>query len=737
MAKEVLVLGGGVSGIVVADTLTHLGASVTILEKEESLGGMLRYLRRQIPGDDCRFCTTAETATACLRANAKRLQGVRSILAGRLSSVRRQQGKFSVVMEHRGGVQESDFDAVVVATGAEELRSEEELKPFLYGEEKDVVTALGLEKMLLDAADKGEKIVRSDRTPIRSVAFICCVGSRSAERVFCSSTCCSFGLRQFNALKRLVPDITGKFFFIDLRVPDKPMWRYALATFSDGLQPIRCRITRIERDEGGLFLRYEDHNGDIRKEHFDLFVLLAAQVPNRETERLLSPLGVRFNEDGFILTRDFSTATDAEGVFACGSATGPKSIADSIVGAKATAAEVAAYLGLRAEGEVVVVGGGLAASTAAYTLAELGLSVKLLKTADEEDGEEKRLLRSLNRKIEKQRSVEVLDGASVGTVRRHAGGYHITVLSEGGDTFISASAIVLALAGMKFNPLSRRKKSRRLLELSRLIKRVSRSKGSIRRVAVVLCEGAFTEEHPYCGRDCCYRALKVINGLKEKFPEVEIFVLAKEVNSFGLNERLYRKAREAGVLFLRYPYNIPVDVKADKKGVVLRYYDTVLYQIRSLRVDVVAFASFTIPSDYSGMVEKFGVELDEFGFVRQKDAKFRPTETKDGRLLVCGDCLHPQELERKILEAKAASVSAALVATKTDKKPLSFVLERRCILCKLCVKECPFGARMEENRRIVVDALCVGCGLCVSVCPSGAAHLTEEAEALTVMEPAL
>ncbi|MCX7703195.1 MAG: FAD-dependent oxidoreductase, partial [Planctomycetota bacterium] len=417
-----MIVGGGVSGLTAADVMNSLGTSVTIVERRPVLGGILCDLRRQVPGDNCRFCTVAESADGCLRVAAKKLGSIETLTETGITGVKkRRRGGFTVTLNNREGEEvDREFDSILLATGVSELCSEEELKEFGYGGGKDVLTALEFERMCIAVNDGRAKFVRSDGMPVRSVAFIGCVGSRNKSRRYCSATCCSYTLRQFNALKQAAEIENAKFFLMDLRLTDKRMWNYARNMLERGLDLVRCRLTKVERGEESVLLRYESDRDGIKTESFDLVVLMTAQVPDKEVQKKFSPLGVGFDENGFVVTKG-GAATDVKGIFACGCATGPKSISESVIDSLSASADIAEYLSLKTEGTVVVFGGGVASLSSSIALSRLGLRVELVQNQSTKTrtltDEEKKLWDRLARDVNRTGSITIHEEAKIESVR--------------------------------------------------------------------------------------------------------------------------------------------------------------------------------------------------------------------------------------------------------------------------------------------------------------------------------
>ena len=72
----------------------------------------------------------------------------------------------------------------------------------------------------------------------------------------------------------------------------------------------------------------------------------------------------------------------------------------------------------------------------------------------------------------------------------------------------------------------------------------------------IQCVGSRDEKRPYCSRICCSASVSQAIAIKEKQPETDVFVLYRDIRTFGEREILYKKAREKGVIFIRYSLEI-------------------------------------------------------------------------------------------------------------------------------------------------------------------------------------
>jgi heterodisulfide reductase subunit A len=229
---------------------------------------------------------------------------------------------------------------------------------------------------------------------------------------------------------------------------------------------------------------------------------------------------------------------------------------------------------------------------------------------------------------------------------------------------------------------------------------------------------------------CCTQAVKNALKLKELRPELNVYVLYREVRTYGFREAYYQAARDAGVVFLRYELPEKPQVKANADYVHVNLIEPVTGQPLELSADLLVL-SVGIDAEVSnrlegGLAETLGVELNGDGFFLEEHAKMKPLDLGKGGIYVAGLAHSPRFLEETIAQAQGAAIRvAAFLAPEVlaDRPTSVWVNERLCSFCELCVEACPFEARvMNYDTRIAdVDyALCQGCGVCAMVCPNKA-----------------
>jgi len=252
---------------------------------------------------------------------------------------------------------------------------------------------------------------------------------------------------------------------------------------------------------------------------------------------------------------------------------------------------------------------------------------------------------------------------------------------------------------------------------------------TVQRVVMIQCAGSREPERPYCSRICCTQAVKNALKLKVLKPGLEVYILYREVRTFGFREAFYQEARDAGVVFLRYELPDRPDVRAEGDRLEVCLVEPVTRLPLVLDADLLVLSVGIDPEEEGVLAAKLGLALNDDGFFQEEQAKMKPLDlqsTKGGGLYVAGLAHSPRFLEETLAQAQGAAMRAAafLAPEQISVRPTSvWVNERLCSFCGLCELACPYGARLmnEDSRVADVDyALCMGCGVCAMVCPNKA-----------------
>ncbi|MFH2047375.1 MAG: NAD(P)-binding protein [Pseudomonadota bacterium] len=400
----------------------------------------------------------------------------------------------------------------------------------------------------------------------------------------------------------------------------------------------------------------------------------------------------------------------------------------------------------------LVVGGGIAGMVSALNLAEQGFSVSLVEKGMKLGGMAKKIHYTLeggdvqaylNELIEKVNNHPLLNVYTKASIAESSGyiGNFVTKIKVGPKkeiTEIKHGAVVIATGAeeLKTNEYFYKKNSKvlSLLDLESEIIKQSKKIKDCKNLVMIQCVGSRDEERPYCSRVCCSEAIKNAILLKNTNPEANIYILYRDIRTYGLKEDFYREAREKGILFIHYEPDAKPEVvpfkENGKDGLRVTVKDPLLGEQIVIDADLLALAiATTPPSTNKELSQFFKVPLNEDKFFLEAHMKLRPVEFATDGVFMCGLAHNPKLIEESIAQAQAAASRAGMVLSrKIVQLPgaISFVNKNKCIGCGECTNVCPFGAvALDEQQHIAVvnDALCKGCGICSASCKSGAINL--------------
>jgi len=249
-------------------------------------------------------------------------------------------------------------------------------------------------------------------------------------------------------------------------------------------------------------------------------------------------------------------------------------------------------------------------------------------------------------------------------------------------------------------------------------------------VVMIQCVGSREDDHPYCSRVCCAEAIKNALRVKALSPETAVYVLYRDIRTYGFKESYYTKARQQGVMFVRYDETCKPEVS--KNGVALNVVvrDQTLGMPMLIPADLVVLSAGIHPLEDNKTIAQFlKVPLNSEGFFLEAHMKLRPVDFMTDGIFVCGLAHSPKTIEESILQAQAASARAAAILAKESlelEANVSEVVDQSCDGCAYCVDTCPFKAitLLEYMWQGVVkktvetnETTCKGCGCCQATCP--------------------
>ncbi|MBW2169955.1 MAG: CoB--CoM heterodisulfide reductase iron-sulfur subunit A family protein, partial [Deltaproteobacteria bacterium] len=379
-----------------------------------------------------------------------------------------------------------------------------------------------------------------------------------------------------------------------------------------------------------------------------------------------------------------------------------------------------------------------------------GNALKLLDTwqGDEISGR----IKDMVKKVGDHSLIDVYTESTIKEATGFVGNFETILSQKGSDIPLKHGAVIVAIGAEEHKPAEYLygEDDRILthLELDAAIRDGDKKVTGAKTAVFIQCVGSREPERPYCSKVCCTHTIKSALKLKEMNPEMDIYVLYRDIRTYGQREELYREARNSGVIFIRYSLEQKPGLEKNDKGISVTVKDHILDRDILIKSDLVVLASAIIPRDNALLAQMFKLSLNQDGFFMEAHAKLRPVEFATEGIFLAGMAHYPKPIEESISQAKAAASRASVVLSKeniTVEGAVSHVDEIFCRGCGKCVEVCPYSAvslvEREGGKTVayVQEALCKGCGSCAVACPTGAASIFhyDDQEVLTMVEAAL
>jgi heterodisulfide reductase subunit A len=366
-------------------------------------------------------------------------------------------------------------------------------------------------------------------------------------------------------------------------------------------------------------------------------------------------------------------------------------------------------------------------------------------------------LEDLVKRVEGNPLIEVHLNSEIKEVKGFVGNFVSTISTEGRDTEVPHGAAIIAIGGHSFKPKEYLYGESPRVMLSLEMDQALREKNPVvteaKTAVFIQCVGSREPERPYCSRVCCTHSVESALALKKLNPDMEVFILYRDMRTYGLRENLYKEAREKGVVFIRFDLENKPKVEQGTDGRLnISVIDHILGLPMTITTDVLTLASAIIVKEQEKLAMLFKVPLNNDGFFLEAHMKLRPVDFATDGVFIAGLAHYPKPMDEAIAQAKAAASRAALVLSLDAIRAGGVVAEidaATCVGCQACVGVCPFGAINYNEREDVCEvnqALCKGCGTCAANCPSecitlfGFSHkqiYTQVDEALAELEEAL
>jgi heterodisulfide reductase subunit A len=218
--------------------------------------------------------------------------------------------------------------------------------------------------------------------------------------------------------------------------------------------------------------------------------------------------------------------------------------------------------------------------------------------------------------------------------------------------------------------------------------------------------------------------------LKELDPSTNIYVLYKDIRTYGFREDYYEEASRNGIRFIRYDDEHKPQIRETDSGALeVTTIDFELNNILKFNPDLLVLSAGIVPAQDNPKISRMlKVPLTKDGFFLEAHMKLRPVDFGTEGVFLCGLAHSPKPVDETISQAAGAAARAIRILSKSRMEisgVIAVVEPDKCVACLTCVRVCPYNVpEINEDGIAVIDpAKCQGCGTCVGECPGKAIEL--------------
>jgi len=396
--------------------------------------------------------------------------------------------------------------------------------------------------------------------------------------------------------------------------------------------------------------------------------------------------------------------------------------------------------------KALVVGGGVVGIDSALTLAQLGIETILIEKSNTLGGNALNLetsfegenvpflIEDLIKKVSQSKKIKVYRKTTLESVSGSVGNFKGVLNIAGEIEQIDFGASIMATGGKEAVPedylYGEEPRVMTQLEFDRKVLFHQNEVNIAQSIVFIQCVGSREPERPYCSRICCVHSVKAAIKLKKINPDIKVYIIYREIRTYGEWEEHYSEARNLGVIFIRYETIRKPKVRKEKGLLTIEVFDPIVRRPVRIRADYLALATGVISRDNQHIAEFFKFSVSSDGFFNGAHPKLKPVDLSVAGLFLAGICNYPKPLDESIEEARAAAfrVSSLLLREEIKSEAIKCFVTDNCDGCALCIDVCPFnalsitakdGQKGQRNVKVVTDpALCQGCGLCAATCPN-------------------
>ena len=348
-------------------------------------------------------------------------------------------------------------------------------------------------------------------------------------------------------------------------------------------------------------------------------------------------------------------------------------------------------------------------------------------------------LKTLVKCVKAADKIQLHTTARIESIEGSIGNFTTQVVKSGSSAEIKHGIIIVATGANEYQPqeylydqsqnvLTQRELEQQLATNGESIFRADKQQSKT--VVMIQCVGSRCDERSYCSRVCCSEAIKNALKIKDQESDTNVYILYRDIRTYGFKESYYTRAREQGVVFIRYEEELQPVVSENGNGLTVEIFDQILGSAVDISADMVVLSAGVIPgAENERIAQLLKVPLGSDGFFLEAHLKLRPVDFATEGVFLCGMAHSAKTIEESIMQAQAAASRAATILTKDSielEATISKVVDANCDGCAYCVEPCPYSAiilieymhKGAVKKTVEVnESLCKGCGSCQATCP--------------------
>jgi len=360
--------------------------------------------------------------------------------------------------------------------------------------------------------------------------------------------------------------------------------------------------------------------------------------------------------------------------------------------------------------KALVIGGGVSGIISALTLANLGFECCLIEKESQLGGNAWNLdityqgekiqpwLKAQIDRVENHPKIEVIKNAELKSVKGSIGNFEAEVKVGGDIRNINFGAAIVCVGASEYKPneylYGQDPRVVTSFELENKLNNKEIQPEKLNSVVFIQCVGSRDKDRPYCSRVCCTHTIQDAIKLKEKNPELQVYVLYRDIRTYGVREKLFKKARDLGVIFIRYTLESKPKVEIEGSDLVVNVFDPIVKLPIKIYADYLCLASAIVPTNNNEISDLFKLSKNSEGFINEAHPKLRPVDSTTDGVFLAGLCNYPKSLDESIAQAEAAAARASTVLSKEymELDAIKSYVTEKCDGCGLCVDVCPYSA---------------------------------------------